>query len=105
MQLNDTEVRKKLKNHIIKKIKILGVARNGSISADWILGLPTLSSIISDISQSIFKIFVPIWLQISWIFRNTPNILYWNGFEESYGQKKHKTQKSENMPFWANSEI
>ena len=45
-------------------------------------GLPTLGSIISDISQSIFK--------ISGIFRNTPNILDWNGFEGSYGQKNTK---------------
>ena len=57
-----------------------------------ILGLPTLGLIISDISQAIFEILVPIWQQISWIFGNTPNILYWNGFEGSYGQK---TQNSE----------
>ena len=53
-------------------------------------GLPTLGSIISDISQSIFEILVPIWLQISWIFGNTSNILDWNGFEGSYGQKNTK---------------
>ena len=38
------------------------------------LGLPTLSSIISDISSTILQILVPILLQISWIFQNTPNI-------------------------------
>ena len=37
-------------------------------------GLPTLGSIISVISKAIFKILVPILLQISWIFQNTPNI-------------------------------
>ena len=38
------------------------------------LGLPTLRSIISDISSTILQILVPILLQISWIFQNTPNI-------------------------------
>ena len=38
------------------------------------LGLPTLGSIISDISSIILQILVPILLQISWIFQNTPNI-------------------------------
>ena len=38
------------------------------------LGLPTLCSIISDISSTILQILVPILLQISWIFQNTPNI-------------------------------
>ena len=38
------------------------------------LGLPTLGSIISDISWTILQIHVPILLQISWIFQNTPNI-------------------------------
>ena len=38
------------------------------------LGLPTLGSIISDISSTILQILVPILLQISWIFQNTPNI-------------------------------
>ena len=56
------------------------------------LGLPTLALIILDISQSIFKILVPIWLQISWIFGDIPKILDWNVFEWSYGQK---TQNSE----------
>ena len=37
------------------------------------LGLPTLGSIISDISWTILQILVPILLQISWIFKNTPN--------------------------------
>ena len=37
------------------------------------LGLPTLCSIISDISSTILQILVPILLQISWIFQNTPN--------------------------------
>ena len=54
------------------------------------LGLPTLCSIISDISQPIFEILVPIWLQISSIFGNTPNVLDWNGFEGSYRQKNTK---------------
>ena len=38
------------------------------------LGLPTLRSIISDISSTILQILVPILLQISWIFLNSPNI-------------------------------
>ena len=38
------------------------------------LGLPTLGSIISAISSTILQILVPILLQISWIFQNTPNI-------------------------------
>ena len=37
------------------------------------LGLPTLGSIILDISSIILQIFVPILLQISWIFQNIPN--------------------------------
>ena len=37
------------------------------------LGLQTLVSIISDISSTILQILVPILLQISWIFQNTPN--------------------------------
>ena len=38
------------------------------------LGLPTLGLIISAISSTILQILVPILLQISWIFQNTPNI-------------------------------
>ena len=38
------------------------------------LGLPTLGSITSDISSTILQILVPILLQFSWIFENTPNI-------------------------------
>jgi len=38
------------------------------------LGLPTLGSIILDISSKILQIIMPILLQISWIFQNTPNI-------------------------------
>ena len=38
------------------------------------LGLPTLGSITSDISSTILQILVPIVLQISRIFQNTPNI-------------------------------
>ena len=37
------------------------------------LGLPTLGSIISDILSTILQILMPILLQISWIFQNTPN--------------------------------
>ena len=42
--------------------------------ASFLRGLPTLGSIISVIFKAIFKILVPILLQISWIFRNSPNI-------------------------------
>ena len=68
------------------------------------LGLPTLGLIISDISESIFKILVPILLQISWIFQNTPNIYNLMVLKEVM-DKKQKNQTSENMPFWANPEI
>ena len=55
-------------------------------------GLPTLGSIISVISKSIFKILVPILMQISWTFQNTPNICILDEFEDSYGRfstKRH----------------
>ena len=39
------------------------------------LGLPTLGSIILDISSKILQIIMPILLQISWIFQNTPQHL------------------------------
>ena len=42
--------------------------------ASFLRGLPTLRSIILVIFKAIFKILVPILLQISWIFQNTPNI-------------------------------
>ena len=48
-------------------------------------GLPNFGSFISVISKSIFKILVPILLQISWIFQNTPNILNFDDTERSYG--------------------
>ena len=70
------------------------------------LGLSTLDSIISDISPSILKILEPILLQISWIFQNTPNIFYLDGFEGSNEQKiKNVEDQTENMPIWANPEI
>ena len=47
-------------------------------------GLATLSFIFSVISYSILKISVPIWLQISWIFQNTPNFCILDEFEGSY---------------------
>ena len=40
------------------------------------LGLPTLGLIISDILSTILQILLPILLQISWIFQNTPNFCY-----------------------------
>jgi len=42
-------VKKVLEGVLLKKSKISGVAQNGSISAEF-LGLPTLGSIISNIS-------------------------------------------------------
>ena len=68
------------------------------------LGLPTLGSITSDISSTILQILVPILLQISWIFQNTPNIYNLMVLKEVM-DKKQKNQTSENMPFWANPEI
>ena len=50
------------------------------------LGLPTLGLIISAISSTILQILVPILLQISWIFQNTPNICILDEFEASYGR-------------------
>ena len=55
-------------------------------------GLPTLGPVISDISSSILEILVPVLLQISWIFQNTPNIFDWNGFKGSYGQNPQKSE-------------
>ena len=44
------------------------------------LGLSTLGSITSDISPSFLKILEPILLQIYWIFQNTPNFFFLDGF-------------------------
>jgi len=57
------------------------------------LGLPTLESIISGISPLILEICVPILLQISWNFQNTPYIFNRDSFE---GRCWQKTQKLEN---------
>ena len=68
------------------------------------LGLPTSGLIISDILWTILLILLPILLQISWIFQNTPNfcnLMVLMGVME----KKTKNQTTENMPFWANPEI
>ena len=51
----------------------------------WVL--PTLALIILYIYLLILKILVPILLQISWIFQNTPNFLHLDDFQENYGQK------------------
>ena len=67
------------------------------------LGLPTLGLIISDILSTILQILLPILLQISWIFQNTPNfcnLMVLKGVMD----KKQKNQTLENMPFWANPE-
>ena len=55
------------------------------------LGLPTLGSITSDISSTILQILVPILLQISWIFQNTPNIYNLMVLKEVMNQKTEKS--------------
>ena len=55
------------------------------------LGLPTLGSIISDISSTILQILVPILLQISWIFQNTPNIYNLMVLKEVMDKKTEKS--------------
>ena len=67
-------------------------------------GLPTLGSIISDISPSILENLVIVLLQISWIFQNTPNfcnLMVLKGVMD----KNPKKQMLKNLPFWANHEI
>ena len=87
------------KNLIHKKRKILGVAQNGSISADWIFRVANFEfHYLRHLFLNRFLKFlllVPIWLQISWIFGNTPNILYWKGFWREFWTKntKFKNQK------------
>ena len=53
------------------------------------LGLPT--SIISAISWTILQILVPISLQISWIFQNTPNIYNLMVLKEVMDKKTEKS--------------
>ena len=68
------------------------------------LGLPNLGSIILDISSKILQIIMPILLQISWIFQNTPNIYKFMVFKGVMA-KKQKNHTLEDMPFWANPKI
>ena len=52
--------------------------------------------------------FVPIILQISWIFQRIPNFLYFDDYlmiMKEVMAKNQKIKKSENMPIWANPEI
>ena len=65
---------KKVEKLIIKKVRFQGWLKMAQFLLTEFLGLPTLRSIISDISSTILQILVPILLQISWIFQNTPNI-------------------------------
>ena len=63
------EIEKKgLKISSSKKVRIQGWLKLAQFLLIEIWGLPTLHSFISGISPSIFKILVPILLQISWIF-------------------------------------
>ena len=55
------------------------------------LGLPTLGLIISAISSTILQILVPILLQISWIFQNTPNIYNLMVLKEVMDKKTEKS--------------
>ena len=57
------QIRKKLKNLILKKSKISGVAQNGSISADWIFRVANFAlHFLFYISPSILDILVPVLL-------------------------------------------
>ena len=68
------------------------------------LGLPTLRSIISDISSTILQILVPLLLQISWIFQNTPNI-YNLMVLKGVMDKKTKIRHKKICQFEANPDI
>ena len=87
------------KCHTQKKVKFQGWLKLAQFLITKFLGLPTLESKISGISPSILEIFVPILLQISWIFQNTPYIFNWDGFEGSCWQKikKSKIRKFANL--------
>ena len=80
-------VRKKMKNLMLKKSKISGLAQNSLLSANWILRVANFGPLYLWHFFINLEILVPFLLKISWIFQNTPNIFYWNGFEGSYGQK------------------
>ena len=64
---------KHLKISSSKKVRFQGWLKMAQFLLTEFLGLPTLGSIISDISSTILQILAPILLQISWIFQNTPN--------------------------------
>ena len=91
------EIEKKgLKISSSKKVRIQGWLKLAQFLLIEIWGLPTLHSFISGISPSIFKILVPILVQISWIFSNIPSILNLHGYEGCYGQKTKKIKIRKN---------
>ena len=93
-----------LENLNLKKVRFQGWLKMAQFLPTEFLGLPTLGLIISDILSTILQILLPILLQISWIFQNTPNfcnLMVLKGVMD----KKQKNQTLENMPFWANPEI
>ena len=65
-----------LENLIFKKVRFQGWLKMAQFLLTDFLGLPTLGSITSDIFSTILQILVPILLQFSWIFQNTPDIYY-----------------------------
>ena len=95
-------LRKKLKNLILKKSKISGVAQNGSISADWIFrvanfGFHYLRHFSIDIQNFCAH------LTVNFLnFLKHPKHFILKRFLKG---EKHKIQKSENMPFWAIQDI
>ena len=99
------EVRKKLKNLILKKSKILEVASNGSISADWVFrvanfGFNYLRHFSVDFQNSCAHLtanFLNFWKH--------PKHFRLERFWRELWTKKHKNQKSDNMPYWATPEI
>ena len=70
-----------------KKVRFQGWLKMASFLLTEFQGLPSLGSIIFDISPSVLQILVLVLLQISWIFRNSPNILNLYDFEGFYGKK------------------
>ena len=99
------EVRKKLKNLILKKSKILEVASNGSISANWVFrvanfGFNYLRHFSVDFQNSCAHLtanFLNFWKH--------PKHFRLERFWRELWTKKHKNQKSDNMPYWATPEI
>ena len=94
-----------MKNLILKKSKILEVASNGSISANWVFrvanfGFNYLRHFSVDFQNSCAHLtanFLNFWKH--------PKHFRLERFWRELWTKKHKNQKSDNMPYWATPEI